>query len=112
MDIDEVLVYLSQIDEKNIHETKHFIIRFDQRKDKIGLDLKGMYTQIINEKPVTISKQDKMKFKLGYELNNDYDLIIIISINTHQSIIINLVTCYIEMSNNRRRIDGTQVNSK
>ncbi|MBW6471108.1 MAG: hypothetical protein K0A90_07805 [Methanosarcinaceae archaeon] len=106
MDIDEVLVYLSQIDINNLHATKHFKVKFDMRKDKIGPDLNDMYTTIINEKPVAILKQDHEKFKLGYELNDDYDLIIIISINTKQSISIKLVTTFIEKSAKRRRIDG------
>lgn len=107
MDQNEALVCLSQINEKNLHPTKHFKVRFNQRKDKICPDLKGIYTTIINEKPVTISKQDNEKFKLGYELNVDYDLTIIVSINTKKSISINLVTCYVEGSNKRRRKDGS-----
>lgn len=107
MDLNEALVCLSQINEKNLHPTKHFKVRFNQRKDKIYPDLKGIYTTIINEKPVTISKQDNEKFKLGYELNVDYDLTIIVSINTKKSISINLVTCYVEGSNKRRRKDGS-----
>lgn len=107
MDLNEALVCLSQINEKNLHRTKHFKIRFDQRKDKICPDLKGICTTIINEKPVAISKQDNEKFKLGYELNDEYDLIIIVSINTKKSISINLVTCYIEGSVKRLRKDGS-----
>jgi len=106
LDIDEVLVCLSRINENNLHTTKHFQLRFNQRKDKIHPDIKGIYTTIINEKPVMISKQDNNKFKLGYELNDDYDLTIVVSINTQRSLSINLVTCYIEGSEKRCRKDG------
>ena len=106
MDIDKALVHLSEINKSNINTTKHFNTRFAQRKQQIPLNLNDIHTKIINEKPVAITKQNSTKFKLCYELSSDYDLTIIISVNTKKSLIINLVTCYIEKANKRWRKDG------
>jgi len=105
VDIDDALVYLSKIDESNIHTTKHFNLRVQHRNKHIPQDMNELFSKILNEKPVSISKQDDYKFKLGYELNKDYDLTIIVSINTQKSLTINLVTCYIEQSKKRMRKD-------
>ena len=105
MDIDDVLVILSKIDKSNIHKTEHFNLRVQHRKKHIPQDINELYSKILNEKPVSISKQDENKFKLGYELNEDYDLTIILSIKTRKSLTINLVTCYIEQSKKRMRKD-------
>ena len=111
LDIDDVLVCLSQINESNLHETKHFRLRVHQRKSDTHPDIDGVYAQIHNEKPVAISKQDDKKFKLNYELNNGYDLTLIISIIKSKPLIINLVTTYIEESRKRRREDAEKVES-
>ena len=58
--------------------------------DDIHPDINGIYAIILNEKPVAISKQDETKFKICYELDNDYDLTIIISIISHNSLTVNL----------------------
>ncbi|HUV82649.1 MAG TPA: hypothetical protein VMW53_06200 [archaeon] len=105
MDIDDALVCLSKIDKSNIHKTEHFDLRVQHRKKHIPQDTNELYSKILNEKPVSISKQDDNKFKLGYESNEDHDLIIIVSIKTQKSLTINLVTCYIEQSKKRRRKD-------
>ncbi|MCG7847630.1 MAG: hypothetical protein MIO93_00420 [ANME-2 cluster archaeon] len=106
MDIDDALVYLSKINKSNIHKTEHFNLRVQHRKKHIPHDTNELYSIILNEKPVSISKQDDSKFKLGYELNEDYDLTIIVSIKTQKSLTINLVTCYIEQAKKRMRKDG------
>jgi len=67
---------------------------------------------ILKKKPVEISKQDDQKFKLCYELENDHDLIIVISVINSKPLTINLVTSYIRSSNRRRRKDGERVESE
>ncbi len=42
MDIDDVLVCLSQIDKTNLHKTIHFEKRVNQRKDNIRLKLNSI----------------------------------------------------------------------
>lgn len=103
MNIDDVLVYLSKIDESNIHKTEHFDIRAQHRKKHVMQDTPS--DKILNEKPVSISKQDHNKFKVGYELNEKYDLIIIVSIDIQKSLTLNLVTYYIEQTKKRLRKD-------
>ncbi|MCD4842118.1 MAG: hypothetical protein K8R08_09005 [Methanosarcinales archaeon] len=103
MDIDDVLVCLSQIDKTNLHKTIHFEKRVNQRKDNIQLKLNSIDETIINEKPVCISKQDDTKFRLCYDLDKNYDLIIVLNIKTPKPLTINLVTCYNEDSKKRRR---------
>lgn len=105
MDIYDALVCLSKIDKSSIHKSLHFDIRFQHRKKHIPQDINELYSKILNEKPVSISKQDDNKFKLGYELSEDYDLTIILSIKTQKSLTINLVTYYIEQSKKRMRKD-------
>ena len=79
MDIDVVLNRLSEISASDIHSTKHFEIRFNQRKNALVPDINSIYSKILKDKPVGISKQDDTKFKLLYELDDDYDLAITIS---------------------------------
>ena len=109
MDIDYILDRLLHISESNLYATKHFQKRVDQRKNNIHPDINGIYATILNEKPIAISKQDETKFKISYELDNDYDLTIIISIISRNSLTVNLVTSYIEKSIQRRRKDNEKV---
>ncbi len=102
MDIDYVLNCLSKITVSDLHSKKHFEIRVNQRK-KIVPDVKSIYSILLNDKPVSIAKQHETKFKLLYKLDDDKDLAIIISIRTNNPISFNLVTCFIENSNNRKR---------
>lgn len=94
MDIDDVFVCLAEIDISNIYRTKHFDERADYRKDHIHQDTNIVESKILNEKPVSISKQDDYKFKLIYELDEKYDLTIIISIKDQKPFAINLVTFF------------------
>jgi hypothetical protein len=103
---------LSQIDKSNLQATIHFKKRVKQRKNNIHPDINGIYSIILNKKPVEISKQDNQKFKLCYDLGNDYDQIIVISIINSKPLTINLVTSYIKGSNRRRRKDGERVESE
>lgn len=103
LDIDDALVCLSRIEKCDLHKTIHFEKRVHQREDHICLDIDNIDEKIINEKPVAISKQNDTKFKVCYELDNDYDLIIIINIQNQKPSTINLVTCYKEESKKRRR---------
>lgn len=103
MDIRTVLDYLSKIDINNLHSTDHFMIRVDERKSDIYPDLNGIIKIILNETPLGILKQSEDKFKLIYNLNKDYDYIIIISVKKTNPLRINLVSCFPEESRRRRR---------
>jgi len=67
LDIDDVLSNIQILDEKNITRTIHFIEKYEQRKSKIGLDITGICAKITNETPVSITQQDKKKFKIQYK---------------------------------------------
>ena len=101
VDITDVLDCLSKIEISNIKVTTHLEIRGSQR----NLDIDELYDTILKEKPVSILKQDDNKFKLGYELTDNYDLTIVISINTETPLTINLVTSFKEESKKRKRKD-------
>lgn len=110
MDIDYILKCLSEINESNLYLTKHFEIKLRQRKNDLVPDINSIYSKILNEKPVSIAKQNETKFKLLYILNDDYDLAIIISSSTHNPISFNLVTHFIENSDKRKREDNDHKN--
>jgi hypothetical protein len=103
LDIRTVLDYLSKIDINNLHSTDHFMIRVDERKSDIYPDLNGIIKIILNDTPLDILKQSEDKFKLIYNLNKDYDYIIIISLKKTNPLRINLVSCFPEESRRRRR---------
>lgn len=105
MDIDSVLKCLSEINESDLHSTKHFAIRVNERKNNTISDVNSICSIILKDKPVGISKQTDTKFKLIYKLDDDYDLTIIISSRTRNPISFNLVTIFIENSNKRLRED-------
>lgn len=103
MDIDEALSCILNLNASNLYSTEHFVKRVNERKSHIHPDINGLYETLLNKKPVTISKQDDNKFKLHYELTDDYDLTIIVSIRENE--IVNLITAFIEKSEKRRRKD-------
>jgi len=103
LDIDYVLKCLSEINENDLHSTKHFEIRVNQRKNDLVPGVISIYSKILKEKPVSIAKQNDRTFKLLYNLNDDNDLAIIISIGNNNPISFNLVTCFIEGNYKRLR---------
>lgn len=107
MNIRDALVCLSEIEKSGLHRTYHFDIRVQQREKKISLDT--LYHKILNETPVSIAEQDDNKFKLIYELTDEYDLVIIVSIKNQTTLTINLVTFFIVKATKRMRKDETNV---
>lgn len=105
MDIGTILEYISKIDISNLHFTYHLTLKADERKSDIYPDLNGIIQIILNDTPVGILKQTEEKFKLIYNLNDDDDFIIIISVKRTDPLRINVVTCFPEESKKRRRED-------
>lgn len=105
LDIDYILNCLSKIKASDLYSTTHFEVRIRQRKNNILSDVNSIYSIILKDKPVEISKQDETKFKLKYNIDTDYDLTIVISSRTLNPISFNLVTCIIENSDKRLRED-------
>jgi hypothetical protein len=105
VDIGTVLEYISKIDISNLYFSDHLILKADERKSDIYPDLNGIIQIILNDTPVGILKQTEEKFKLIYNLNNDKDFIIIISVKRIDPLRINLVTCFPEEAKKRRRED-------
>ena len=112
MDVDTVLGYLSKIDISNLRVTHHFETRANERKNDIHPDVNGIYDIILNEKSVGILKQNADTFKLYYNLGEEHDLIIIISVKNSNPIIINLVTCFLVDSKKRRREDASELSGE
>ncbi|ACV25375.1 hypothetical protein QIT38_gp35 [Methanocaldococcus fervens tailed virus 1] len=104
MDIDEVIEILSEIEEENITITNHFIERCESRKDKLP-NISKIKNMLLTQKPVGILKQSGNKFRLYYELDEKYDLIIVISVWNTNPIEINLVTTYPQEKKKRERKD-------
>jgi hypothetical protein len=105
LDIDSILEGLSKISASDLHSTKHFGVRVDQRKNDVVPDVNAIRTIILKDKPVCISKQDETKFKLKYKIDDNYDLTIIISTRNLNPISFNLITGFIESSKTRLRED-------
>lgn len=105
MDIDYIVECLSKISATDLYSTKHFAIRANERINNLVPNIDFIHSKILNEKPVSIAKQNDTKFKLLYNLNDDYDLTIIISSRTLIPISFNLVTSFIEKSDKRLRED-------
>ncbi len=103
LDIDKVLEYLSKISASNLNLTDHFKLRAGQRRNDLIQYVENIYSIILKNKPVGISKQNDTTFKLLYELDNDYDLTIVISIRTANPISLNLITCFKVTSQKRKR---------
>lgn len=70
-------------------------------------DANKIFDIILNKKPVGILKQDTNKFKLLYDLTEEYDLVIVMSVKNPDPITINLITCFPEKSSKRRREDAS-----
>ena len=104
MEINEVLNLLSRSKEENITISIHFMERYENRKNKLP-DLSEIIKILINKTPVGILKQSENKFRLYYELDEKYDLIIVISVWNVNPIEINLVTTYPQEKKKRERKD-------
>jgi len=109
LDIGIVLGYLSKVERSNLRTTHHFLIRANERKGNILPDANGIIDIILNKVPAGILKQDTDKFKLLYDLTDKYDLVIIIRVKNPDPIHINLISCFPENSNKRRREDGSEL---
>lgn len=103
LDIDKALECLSKISVSNLHLTDHFKLRSNQRKNDLIQDVENIPSIILKNKPVSISKQNDTTFKLLYELDNDYDLTIVISIRIDNPVLFNLITCFKVTSHKRKR---------
>ena len=58
-------------------------------------DIDGIHKMLIGSDPVAISNQEGEKFELLFNLNEDYDLALVVSVkDTNPEIIIRLITCY------------------
>lgn len=95
--------YLSVITVDGIHETTHFRKRIIGRFGEEFIE--EVYRIIFDFTPVGILKQDEQKFKVLYQYNQDYDLIIIFSVKETDPMKYSLVTCFKEASKKRVRID-------
>ncbi len=109
MDVVALLNCLSEIEIDNLRATYHFQERIRERKSEIHPDLNEIYNIILKEQPVGILKQEQEKFKLYYERNESYDLIVIVSIKNTNPTILNLVTCFLEDAKKRRRPDEARI---
>lgn len=95
MNIEDFLELIHDISEKNIYFTFHF----NERSRERNLNKKLIIDTLLNKKVLDIHSQSKNIFKLWFEFNDNYDLIIIISPNLIKCMII---TVFIE--NNKKRL--------
>ncbi len=102
MNISIFLQSLSKLKQENLKITRHFRIRHKQRKGDLMPDIESMYGLLRSDDPVAISNQDKDKFQILFNLNEDFDLALIIGVDdTNPEIILHLITCYIQETKRR-----------
>ncbi|WFN35232.1 hypothetical protein L1S32_03680 [Methanogenium sp. S4BF] len=95
MNISILLQSLPKLKSENIRSSTHFNIRFEERKDDVMPDIDGIHKMLISSDPVAISNQEGEKFEILFNLNEDYDLALVVSVkDTNPEIIISLITCY------------------
>jgi len=102
MDIDNVLNCMINAKKDNFKETEHFKIKLKRRRDKLP-NHGELISTLEGTKPVGILKQNEEKFKLYYELDERYDIVIIISVKSVEPISINLITTFPEKRSKRER---------
>jgi len=102
--IEDIINFLKNIDRTNLIETRHFRKHIDENIPEISSVINDY---ILKQKPVGILRQDNTKFKLYYELDEKYDLIVVISVNvkSENPITISLITCFKQKASRRVRKD-------
>ncbi len=101
-DIEDIIDILKNIDMDNLIETSHFTKHINENIPEISSVINDY---LLDKKPVGILKQDSSKFRLYYELDEKYDLIIVISIKSEDPVKISLITCFKQKSKKRVRRD-------
>ncbi|UXM85430.1 hypothetical protein [Methanococcus aeolicus] len=100
--IEDVINILKDIDKNNLVKTEHFISQHNERVPELDI----IDDFILKKEFSGILKQDVAKFKLYYEIDEKYDLIILIDIkSTNPEVKINLITCIKQSSKRRVRKD-------
>ena len=95
MKIVELLKNLPNLKREKLIITRHFKVRHDERKDDLMPGIDEIYNKLVIDDPVEISWQGHQKFKILYNLNEHYDLTLLISVkNISPDIEISLITCY------------------
>jgi len=95
MNISTFLRSLANLKSENISNSQHFSIRHEERKDDVMPEIDGIHKMLISGEAVEVSQQDDQKFRILFNLNEKYDLALVVSVkNTNPEIIIRLITCY------------------
>ncbi|WP_062397223.1 hypothetical protein [Methanogenium cariaci] len=95
MNLSILLQSLSKLKSENIRSSSHFKIRLEERKDDSMPDIDGIHKMLMGSDPVAISNQEDEKFEILFNLNENYDLTLVVSVkSTNPEIIISLITCY------------------
>ena len=95
MKIQSFLQSLPGVKRDNITFSNHFEIRHAERKDDLIPDIDGICQILIADEPVAISKQDDEKFEVRFNLDENYDLVLVVAVKgMNPEMMINLITCY------------------
>ncbi|WP_319642217.1 hypothetical protein [Methanovulcanius yangii] len=67
-------------------------------------DIDGMYELLRSGDPVSITNQEEDKFVILFNLNENYDLVMVVGVDdTNPEIILRLITCYKQERSRRVR---------
>ena len=95
MKIVELLNNLPDLKREKLLITRHFRIRYGERKDSQIPGIDEIFNTLVTSDPVEISIQGHLKFKILYNLDDHYDLTLVIVVkNISPEIDISLITCY------------------
>ena len=79
-------------------------MRLEERKSDVMPDINGIYELLRTGDPVAISDQEENKFEIFFNLNEHYDLALVVALNdANPEIIVRLITCYIKEKKRRVR---------
>lgn len=82
MNIQIFLQSILKLKPENIKCTKHFVVRHKERKDSLMPEIDDIRHMLVSNSPVAISEQGEDKFEILFNLNEKYDLALVLSVKS------------------------------
>jgi len=111
---DEICKLLSTVNENNVEFKLHFLDRLIKRAqlcDSMPQNLKDFKKILLNSSPVYIDYQennelkDENEFRVFYNINEKYDIVIVLSLVNSNPVTIKFITVYPKHANRRLKVN-------